>query len=730
MTSQFRAVLGIALTPVLALAAAAPAAATTAAAPAAPAATGTTPTATAAATGTAPATVETRAPGPWGTRTLHAANPNPGFSSGGVNALESAGNGALVSLTGDGLSRSTRIRPAGSTNWLAPQTWPDAGGYNTELVSLGDGSVRLVWRAKRADDHNDYWLKMATLAPGATAFSEPEYIAAVPEKGYHHLAAAPDGRLVAVWSVSGVVKAAEKSGPRAAWTAPADLNEQPPSGSRDISSMDLAVAKDGTVLLVWQWQASKAVVALEKAPGASAWTAVQGFPVPGVDLARPKVFADPQGGFDVFYDDLAHLMHTRRPVGATQWSTPRSAANYGSTYGMTTPVHLPNGDLFVAGGPGYSTGPWYAVRSAATGAWRQYTQPFSTHKKVRSVDAAATSGGTVTVTWREGYSGEEYAMAAVFKGGTWSVPRRLSATSAEFAGVPQVAADELGRPVVLWDEYKLSATNSFALDGVYQATTTSRALPKWRDYTDDGKADLFGRDGTALKVYAGDATKLSAGQRTSSWPTGTLVLPFGDLDGDRCDDVFVRYPNGEARVYPTICGGLPDQLSFYVKVSSDWSGYDAVVSPGDVTGDGRADLLTRSAATGKLYLYANNGAGGFKARSLAGSGFGGYKRLIAAGDLDGDGKNDLLAIDASNELWRFRGTGAGTFTSRSLVFKDWGTSYKDVVGGLDLSGDGRADLISLDKDGRAWLNRGNGHGGFDNRSQAGKATNWSAIRIS
>ncbi|MFF2408195.1 FG-GAP repeat domain-containing protein [Streptomyces sp. NPDC058092] len=725
MTSQSRAVLGIALTPVLALAAAAPAAAHTTAT-AAGAATGTTATAA----GTASAAVGTPAPGPWGTRTLHAPNPNPASASGGLNALESAGNGALVSLTGDGLSRSTRIRPAGSTRWLAPQTWPDAGGYNTELVSLGDGSVRLVWRAQRADDHNNYWLKVATLTPGATAFSEPEYVAAVPQKGYHHLAAAPDGRLVAVWSVSGVVKAAAKTGPQAAWTAPADLNEQPPSGSRDISGMDLAVAKDGTALLVWQWQASKAVVALEKAPGASSWTAVQGFPVPGVDLARPKVFADPQGGFDVFYDNIAHLMHTRRPAGATQWSTPRSAADYGSTYGMTAPVHLPNGDLFVAGGPGYSTGPWYAVRSAATGVWQPYTQRFSTHKKVRAVGAAATSGGTVTVTWREGYSYEEYTMAAVFKGGTWSAPRRLSATSAQFTGAPQVAADALGRPVVLWDEYKRTETNSTVLDGVHQSTTTSRALPKWRDYTDDGKADLFGRDSTGLKVYAGDATKLSAGQRASSWPTGTLVLPFGDLDGDRCNDVFVRYPKGEARVYPTICGGLPDQQSFHVKVSSDWSGYDAVVSPGDVTGDGRADLLTRSAATGKLYVYANNGAGGFKARSLAGSGFGGYKRLIAAGDLGGDGKNDLLALDASNELWRFSGTGAGTFTPRSLVFKDWGTSYKDVVGGLDLSGDGRADLISLDKDGRAWLNRGNGHGGFDNRSQVGKATNWSAIRIS
>ncbi|WP_405576714.1 FG-GAP repeat domain-containing protein [Streptomyces sp. NBC_01092] len=724
MTSQSRAVLGIALTPVLALTAAAPAAAhTTAAASAADS--------TAQAVGTAQAAVGTRAPGPWGARALHAANPNPASASGGLNALVSAGNGALVSLTGDGLSRSTRIRPAGSTGWLAPQNWPDAGGYNTELVALGDGSVRLVWRAKRADDQSNYWLKTATLTPGATAFSEPEYVAAVPEKGYHHLAAAPDGRLVAVWTVSGVVKAAEKAGPQAAWTAPADLNEQPPSGSRDISSMDLAVAKDGTALLVWQWQSSKAVVALEKAAGSATWSVVQDFPVPGVDLARPKAFANPQGGFDVFYDNIAHLMHTRRSAGATQWSAPRSAANYGSTSVMAAPVYLPGGDLFVAGGPGYSTGAWYGVRSAATGVWQPYTQRFSTHKKVRAVGAVATSGGTVTVTWREGYSYEEYTMAAVFKGGTWSTARRLSATSAQFTGAPQVTADELGRPVVLWDEYKRTETNSAVLYGVYQAGTTSRALPKWRDYTDDGKADLFGQGSTTgLKVYAGDATKLSAGQRASTWPAGTQVLPFGDLDSDGCNDVFVRTSRGAADVYPTMCGGLPDQLSFHVKVSSDWSGYNAVLSPGDVTGDGRADLLTRSASTGKLYVYANSGTGGFKARTDAGSGFGGYKKLIAAGDLNGDGKSDLLAIDSSNELWRFNGTGAGTFKPRALVFKDWGTSYKDVVGGLDLSGDGRADLVSLDKDGRAWLNRGNGQGGFANRSQVGNSTNWSDIRIS
>ncbi|MEU6546222.1 VCBS repeat-containing protein [Streptomyces sp. NPDC046859] len=715
MTTQSRVVLGIALTPVLTLAAVTPATAQ-------PAAAGTGSATT--------VTVDRRAPGPWGTRTQLAPNPTPGSASGGLNALVSAGNGTLVALTGDGLSRSTRVRPAGSTRWLAPQTWGDAGAYNTELLALGDGSVRLVWRAERADDHHDHWLSMATLAPGATAFSAPEYIAPVPEKGYHHLAADPDGRLIAVWTESGVVKAAERTGPQAAWTAPADLNPQPPSGSRDIAALDLAVDRNGTALLVWQWQNGKGVVALEKSRGETAWKTVTSFPVPGVDLARPKVFARPQGGFDVFYDDQAHLAYTRRTAGSTTWSAPRTAAATGSTSGMTAPVHLPNGDLFVAGAPGYATGPWYALRSASTGTWQPFTQTFSTHKKVRSVSAAATSGGTVTVTWREGYSGAEYTMAAAFKGGTWSAAHRLSATGDGFAGAPWVAADAQGRPVAVWDEYKPSATGATVLAGVQQATTTARALPMWRDYTDDGRADLFGRSSAGVRVYAGGAAELTAGERASGWPSGTLVLPYGDLDGDGCDDVFTRGPDGEARIRVTVCGGQPDQQTYGVKISSDWSGYDTVLSPGDLTGDGRPDLLTRSAASGKLYVYANNGAGGFKARALAGSGFGTYTRLVAAGDLDRDGRGDLLAIDASNELWRLRGTGSGTFTPRALVFKDWGTSYKDVVGGLDLSGDGLADLISLDHQGRAWLNKGDGHGGFAARTQAGRSTNWSGIRIS
>ncbi|MFZ3499554.1 hypothetical protein ACODT5_41195 [Streptomyces sp. 5.8] len=195
-------------------------------------------------------------------------------------------------------------------------------------------------------------------------------------------------------------------------------------------------------------------------------------------------------------------MNTRRPAGSTQWSTPQPVTGNGRTYGMTAPVYLPGGDLFVAGEPG-----WSRVRSAATGLWQSSVQGFAHHEKVRAVSAAATSGGTVTVTWREGYSYQEYTMAAVFKNGAWSAPRRLSTTGARFTGPPRMAADALGRPVALWDEYKLSETNSVVPNGVYQATTTSRALPKWRDHTDDGKADCSA--GTAPGSRCTRATRRS-----------------------------------------------------------------------------------------------------------------------------------------------------------------------------------------------------------------------------
>ncbi|MCX4590468.1 VCBS repeat-containing protein [Streptomyces sp. NBC_01549] len=68
------------------------------------------------------------------------------------------------------------------------------------------------------------------------------------------------------------------------------------------------------------------------------------------------------------------------------------------------------------------------------------------------------------------------------------------------------------------------------------------------------------------------------------------------------------------------------------------------------------------------------------------------------------------------------GTATGKFKSRVKVFNDWGPSYNVIVGVGDITGDGRADIVSRDTSGTVWRNNGNGKGSFGGRTRI--ATGW------
>ncbi|MFE6330347.1 FG-GAP-like repeat-containing protein [Streptomyces sp. NPDC057838] len=92
--------------------------------------------------------------------------------------------------------------------------------------------------------------------------------------------------------------------------------------------------------------------------------------------------------------------------------------------------------------------------------------------------------------------------------------------------------------------------------------------------------------------------------------------------------------------------------------------------------------------------------------------------------MNGDGIGDLVAQDTSNNLYRYYGTGTGngTFGARTKVFSSWGGSYDVVVGVGDITGDGKADLVSRDSAGTVWCNNGDGKGSFGSRAKI--ATGW------
>ncbi|MGW2472465.1 FG-GAP-like repeat-containing protein [Streptomyces sp. NPDC001665] len=231
-------------------------------------------------------------------------------------------------------------------------------------------------------------------------------------------------------------------------------------------------------------------------------------------------------------------------------------------------------------------------------------------------------------------------------------------------------------------------------------------------FTSAGQADWRAGTGTG----AGRVEDKVSGTGWTGDNTVTAAVPFEDISGDRCNDVLVRTKAGELRAYKPACGAALKPTTPYTKIGTGWNMFDALTSPGDMSGDGRADLLGRTPA-GDLYFYQGRGNGLFEPRVKIGYGWQGYL-LAGMGDMDGDGKGDLVARDRSGNVWRYPATVNGTLGTRSKIGYGW-TMYDTMVGSGDLNGDGRADLLARDTSGVLWSYRGDGKGALAARTKVG-----------
>ncbi|MFF8276901.1 FG-GAP-like repeat-containing protein [Streptomyces lateritius] len=240
----------------------------------------------------------------------------------------------------------------------------------------------------------------------------------------------------------------------------------------------------------------------------------------------------------------------------------------------------------------------------------------------------------------------------------------------------------------------------------------------WRDMAgDDGFGDLLAMDTTgAVSLYRGTGTGGLSSRIAgtgSPFAAGSVLVPFGDVDGDRCGDVLARVGD-QLRAYRPGCGKAVTASSPYTLLGSGWGQYDQLTSSGDVNGDGFVDLVARQASTGDLYFYAGTADHRLKARVRIGTNWKLYKRIVGAGDLNGDGRGDLLGVDSAGVLWRYYGTSTGGLTARVRVGGGWG-GYSALVTTGDLSGDGRADLLARDTTGKLWRYASAGAGTYGGR---------------
>jgi hypothetical protein len=232
------------------------------------------------------------------------------------------------------------------------------------------------------------------------------------------------------------------------------------------------------------------------------------------------------------------------------------------------------------------------------------------------------------------------------------------------------------------------------------------------DFNGDGVPDLAVGTGsgtqTRLRVLDGrDATGNT--ELLSVSPFGTfgsgLYLSAGDITGDGVADLIVTPDRDGGPRVKVVRGGTFDTFADFIGIGDPNFRDGAVAAVGDITGDGRGDLMVSAGVNGgpRIALYNGTAVGGtntptklvgdffaFDPNSRAGA-------YVALGDVNGDGRADLVFGSGPGTTPQVRVlSGAaivgGTQTELANFTPGTGTGGAPVAV-KDLDGDQFADIL-------------------------------------
>jgi hypothetical protein len=192
---------------------------------------------------------------------------------------------------------------------------------------------------------------------------------------------------------------------------------------------------------------------------------------------------------------------------------------------------------------------------------------------------------------------------------------------------------------------------------------------------------------------------------------GATWVAVADLNGDGKLDIAVAYqcePNCYSSAAVGVLLGNGDGTFQPAVIYPSGGIFSNSVAVADVNGDGKPDLLVVNANSlpcniisgcaqgGSVGVLLGNGNGTFQAAVAYDSG-GNFASSVAVADVNGDGKPDLLVANGnSGTIGLLLGNGDGTFQTAATY--ESGYPGPDSVAVGDLTGDGRLDVLAGGRD--------------------------------